>query len=148
MELNLNYNVMDAEPVKSEYDLLPRDWYLCKVDKAEVCESKSNPDNKYLKLELVIVGADYTGRRVWKNINFQNANKTAQDIGAAELKALISACGFSAPPRDTDMFIGNTVYARIVVEKGKDGYADKNTASDFKPVGTPVAAATNSKAPF
>lgn len=148
MKLDLGYNVFEAPLPERSFTLLPPDWYLFKIEKADDMTSKSNSDNKYLKLQLSVAGADYTGRKVFKNINYKNSNAEAEKIAASELRELMEAIGVREA--DPDLFIGRAVYGRVKIRKGGNGFEDQNDIAAFKAVDSaaPVSAPKTSSPPF
>ena len=110
---------------------------------------------KWIECEFTIVGGEFDKRKVWHNIFFdgdkknQNGVSGSKEIGLRTLRGIVdSAKGLS--PNDVspeanalrqipslEAINGMEICMKIAVEKGTNGYADKNKMM--------VALATNSK---
>lgn len=121
---------------KDDYGIIPPGWYPVEIKNVEIKPTKAG-DGKLMKVEFSIIGENYTGRRVWNNINFQNKSKEAQAIGQRQLGRLLLACGFDQNDRLTteQTLLGMQLDINVIIEAGKNGYEDKNIAKSFAKLG-------------
>lgn len=112
---NLNF-IENRESIvpPSTWELLPDGIYSAAVISAELMPTKKG-DGQYLKIEHQIYedGASYDGRRIFTNLNIQNQNEKAQEIGLGMLSALSRACGLVGIPENSDELLEKFHYIRV-----------------------------------
>lgn len=127
----LSFDASAVEPQEARsFDLLPKGEYL-----AEVMDSTMKPTAKggeYLELVVNILDGDYANRRIWDRLNLVNANETAADIARRALSALCHAVGVLQVTESEELH-GIPFVVCIGVERGKNGYDDKNKVTGYKP---------------
>lgn len=72
------------------FEPIPKGHYEAIILDTDVKETKRG-DGQYIAVTFQITEGEYTGRRVWQNLNVSNPNKQAEDIGRAELSSLCHA---------------------------------------------------------
>jgi hypothetical protein len=82
--------------------------YGCEIEEAMLKPTKKG-DGKRLELKLVVITGHGEGRSLFHNINVENPNPVAQNIGLSQFKELGTACGFARPPNFADEFVGKKV---------------------------------------
>jgi len=100
---------------------------------------------KWLPIELTIMGGNFDKRKVWQNIfvdgdaKDENGMSKARKIGLNTIKQMVDS-GFGISPKDESedaiakrasiqgihMINGMTVCCTLGIEKGNNGYADRN----------------------
>jgi|TARA_R100001440_G_scaffold68951_2_gene90617 hypothetical protein len=100
---------------------------------------------KWLPIELTIVGGDFDKRKVWQNIfvdgdaKDENGISKARKIGLNTIKQMVDS-GFNISPKDESenarakrasiqgvhMLNGMNISCTLGIEKGRDGYPDRN----------------------
>jgi hypothetical protein len=100
---------------------------------------------KWLPIELTIVGGAFDKRKVWQNIfvdgdaKDQNGISKARKIGLNTIKQMVDS-GFGISPKDESedarakrasvqgvhMLNGMNISCTLGIEKGRDGYPDRN----------------------
>ncbi|HAW75258.1 MAG TPA: hypothetical protein DCW74_05910 [Alteromonas australica] len=100
---------------------------------------------KWLPIELTVVGGNFDKRKVWQNIfvdgdaKDENGMSKARKIGLNTIKQMVDS-GFGISPKDEsenarakrasiqgiDMINGMTICCSLGIEKGNNGYADRN----------------------
>ena len=108
-------------------------------------KSSMTTSAKWLPIELTIMGGSFDKRKVWQNIfvdgdtKDDNGMSVAKKIGLNFIKQMVDS-GFGISPKDegedakakrasiqgVHMLNGMTISCTIGVEKGRDGYADRN----------------------
>jgi hypothetical protein len=121
------------------YDPLPPGWYSATIKSVEVRQTKAQT-GKYLAIRYDITGPTHQGRVIFGNINFQNPNPKAEEIGRGQLKDIMKCTGIDRVT-DTDQLIGGSLMIKLAIRKS-DEYGDNNDVKAFKPVdgATPMAA--------
>jgi hypothetical protein len=94
----LNFNAADVEPADNDFTPLPVGDYKMVVTESELKETKSNPNNKYLKFTFEVIDGKYKGRKVFENMNIVRAgnsdkDKTTMRIAQQNLSSLCRAVG-------------------------------------------------------
>lgn len=130
MLLDNEYNIDDLPEDDSNFELLPAGWYDATISEAEVCITKSG-SGQYVKLRLDIFGPTHEGRCVFSNININNHNPKAEEIGRKQLGAIMRALGLSRV-KDTDQLIGGNLKIKVGISPAKDGYEASNQVKAFK----------------
>jgi hypothetical protein len=150
---NLGFTVNRADlPVDSQSsDPIPAGWYTATITEAEVKDTKSGT-GRYIKLRFDVVGPSHQGRVVFTNLNIQNPNPKAQEIGHQQLGQLMAAVGIETLS-DTDQLIGATSMIKVSIRKS-DEYGDQNEVKGYKspggsqaPAPAPTASAPAASAP-
>lgn len=146
---------LDQLPTGEEFTPVPDGDYLCTVKGAEVKPTK-NGTGKLLKLQLEITGPTHAGRVIFDQINIQNANQVAQEIGLRQFGELMRATGV-ANVEDSQVFVGRSLSARVTTEHS-EGYDPQNRVKRYKPApggapqvtrpATPAAQPSASKPPW
>ncbi len=106
-----------------DYSPIPKGEYTIKCTEAEAKDTKSG--GEMIAATFEVVGGQYDGRKIWNNFNIHNSSEKAQKIGREQVASWARACG---KPNATsfDELLERKFIASIDIEKGKDGYADKN----------------------
>lgn len=128
----------DPGAVKDDREILPTGDYLAQVFESDLKDTK-NGTGKYLVLGWEIVSGALSGRKLWVNVNVQNANAQAQDIGQRELKRICEAVGVG-PIRNSEDLHFKPCMITVGIEKGEGQYADKNNIKGYKFYGPPSSA--------
>lgn len=122
------FDLNDYSAEQRNYDPLPKGDYLITCTEAEEKTTKSG--GTMIAATFEVVSGKYTGRKVWNNFNIHNNSEVAQKIGREQVAAWAKAAG---KPNATsfDDLIEKPFTAVIGIEKGRDGYADKNRIEGF-----------------
>jgi hypothetical protein len=132
--------VVDDLPVGNggTYEALPAGWYTATINGAEIKQTKSGT-GRYIAVRYDITGPTHQGRVIFSNLNIENANPKAEEIGRQQLRQLMEAIGL-AKLADTDQLIGGQVKIKLKVEASEQ-YGDKNQVAAFATTGKTVAPA-------
>lgn len=144
--------------IKSEdFELLKPGTYDVAVTGCEgPCESaRTNPTNpsehgQYLKIKCTVTSGEYAGRKLWMNNNIICFPKTlseadvrkcqtAMAVGARERKIMLDSVGKTGISDPAEL-VGASFKASVIVEKGTNGYKDKNVIKTVKPSSAPDSA--------
>lgn len=131
-----NYNGADHEPAQGDFDPIPVGDYEMAITGSEIKETKAGT-GRYIAFTIEILGPSHKGRKVWANINVENPNQQAVDIGLRELRSICDAVGL-AGFRDTSELHDRPFVGRIKHETF-DGKVREKVATWKKSGGyTPV----------
>lgn len=130
--LGMDFNPND-EPEREggSFEPMPAGDYDMQVVESDLITTQSG--GKMIKLTLEVTSGQFERRKVWENINIQNANPDAERIGRRALADLALAVGLPAV-RDTEELHFRPFRARLKVEPPKNGYDAKNKVSRFMPM--------------
>ena len=130
-------------------DLIPNGFVCWTVVVVRGLKTSPNTGSRYLDLELTIAeGQPNERRKVWVNVmdfTFETNSEGARNMGLAALQHMLESSGVFRPdqPESYQQFDGKgiediayaldqkSVAVRIKIEKGRDGYADRNTVGDW-----------------
>lgn len=134
MGIVLNFDATNVAPA-SPNEVIPAGWYPVMITGSDAKPTAAG-DGSYLALEMDIVGGDYTGRKLFTNLNLQNPNPKAVEIAYRELSAICHAVGV-IQCANSEQLHGRPLMAKVKVDAaglGKDGkqYEARNSVSGFK----------------
>jgi hypothetical protein len=141
-------------PSGGSYECLPAGWYTATIHSAELKTTKAGT-GQYIAVRYDVTGPTHQNRVVYGNINIDNANPKAEEIGRQQLRSLMESIGL-AKLTDTDQLIGGNVKIKLKVENDPQ-YGDRNQVNGFASVSgaaplkpsapAPAPAAKSSSAP-
>jgi len=141
----LNLGEMQEIPTMQDASVLPAGWYNVIVTESDVKDTKAF-DGKYLKLTVKVLKGDFKGRLVFLNINLENKNEIAKQIGLRQLGSLLKALGLPAI-NDTSSLHNIPFCLKLKIRK-QDGYDDQNEIAMITHEGDPKAEPTPTNSPF
>lgn len=135
--MSFKFSRHDIEEADDEFGLLDKGWYKAVIDRAEFKDTKKKTSGEAKKGLMLAIGYKLAGnealdgRYVWANLNIENDNPAAVEIGTDQLNKLLHATGieeFESP----DQLLERTVSIYVKVRKGTNGYEDSNEVSMVK----------------
>lgn len=112
------------EQSDNDFGPLPDGQYYAMVIDTEVKQTKRG-DGKYVSVAFQITSGKYKGQRIFTNFNIENPNEKATQIGRAQFKSFLSACGITESlhtETDYQKKINNkSLLLDVLNEMGKDG---------------------------
>jgi hypothetical protein len=118
------YNFDSSGVPDQTFDLVPAGWYVAEIVESEIKQTKAG-DGAYINFQWKLLGPSHAGRTVWEMVMIQHPNQEVVDIGQQKLASVTRATGRRAF-RDTGELHHHPVEIKVAVEKGKDGFDDKN----------------------
>lgn len=151
---SIDLNELPAKTVGS-FEPLPAGWYTATITQAELKDTKAGT-GQYIKLRYDITGPSHQGRIVFGNLNIQNPNPKAEEIGRADLGEIMRAIGLGKVT-DTDQLIGGQLGIKLAIKEDAQ-YGASNEVKGYKslsgsvapsatPAAAPAPAAAKSAAP-
>ena len=111
--MEFNPEDVDTSGMDNDFQPLKPAWYPAEIEHAEVVSKE--PDKSGLKLQFVVLGDAYSGRKVFGYINLKNPSTTCENIGKAELATLCTAVGCPGL-RSTDQLLTKTLMIKTAVK--------------------------------
>lgn len=128
---NLGIDLRQVDETQStNFEPVPNGIYSVQVTGSESKQNKAGTGS-FLKIEFTVVDRNYNGRKFWHNFNLFNPSEKAQNIGRAELKRCILACGLSDAVRDSSEMHGKMLRVKIAIADQGGEYGLQNVIKDF-----------------
>ena len=122
------------------FEPLPAGWYTAAISQSELKDTKAG-NGQYIKLRYDITGPTHQGRVVFGNLNINNPNPKAEEIGRQQLGEIMRAIGL-AKVTDTDQLIGGQIAIKLEVKQDPQ-YGASNEVKGFKSVSGSAAPAVS-----
>ena len=135
------FDLNEYESEERSYEPLPKGEYELKCTDAE--EKTTQKGGIMIAATFEVVSGKATGRKVWNNFNIHNDSEKAQRIGREQVSAWARACG-KPNATSVDELLERSFTAVLDIEKGTNGYSDRNRIVGY--VGKDSAPAVKSKA--
>ena len=129
--LDINFDDIPAqrEPQRKERELIPPGRYTARIVASEM-RTTTKGDGEYLQLTWSILGGDFDDKYVWQRLNIVNKSDRAQSIAKRQLKNLMNALNVEELD-DSEQLHDQPLDIDVVIEKGTNGYSDKNDVKGF-----------------
>ncbi len=127
--LSQSFDVADLPG--GNFEPLPAGWYSVTIAGAELKNTKAG-NGQFIAVRYDVTGPTHQGRVVFGNLNIQNPNPKAEEIGRQQLGELMRAIGL-AKVTDTDQLIGGNLQIKLDIKRDEQ-YGDKNEVRGFKAV--------------
>lgn len=130
--LSQSFDVADLpQSSGGNFEPLPAGWYSVTIAGAELKNTKAG-NGQFIAVRYDVTGPTHQGRVVFGNLNIQNPNPKAEEIGRQQLGELMRAIGL-AKVTDTDQLIGGNLQIKLDIKRDEQ-YGDKNEVRGFKSV--------------
>jgi len=117
------FDLNEYQSEERSYEPLPKGEYVLKCTDAELKDTRSG--GQMIAAAFEVVSGKYANRKVWNNFNIHNNSEKAQKIGREQVAAWARAAG-KPNASSFDELLERQFTAVLDIEKGTDGYADKN----------------------
>lgn len=109
-------------------------------------KTSQNTGSRYLDCEFTLVGGTDNGRKVWSIVMdplFEGNNDVSKEMGKKFLVRMLEASGLVTVGNEESYhrfanlqdlisaLSGQTVVIKVGIKKGTEGFADKNSVTDF-----------------
>lgn len=129
-QLGQTFDPTSHDTTQTEYSTLPLGIYKLEVTASDVVPTKAGTGT-ILKLTYdAIEPEEFKGRKIFANMNIENQNAVAQQIGQKELASLCRAIGLSELS-DSEELHFRAFTAKVGLEKPQEGYAQRNRIVRF-----------------
>ncbi len=136
---NLGFTINQADlpqDTGGDFAPIPAGEYTVRVSEASL-ETTKTGTGKYIKMRLDVVAPSHEGRVIFTNLNIQNPNPKAEEIGRQQLGSVMRAMNIPAVT-DTDQLIGGMMIVKVTVKQDEQ-YGPNNEVKAFKPAGSASA---------
>jgi len=121
------------EDTGNDYELIPPGKYRAIIESSEVKQT-SKGNGTMLSYVAMIIDGEFADRKIFGNMMLVHENEKAEEIGLRSLKQLKVAVGKPQSTKEEDLWEVPFV-AKVGIEKGKNGYEDRNKIVAFMPDG-------------
>ena len=125
----LNFDPSQYEP-EQDFSAVPGGDYVMSINASSMEQAKSNPNNAFLLLDLVIMDGEHKGRRAFDRLNLINTNETAVEIATRRLAAICNACSISQL-NDSVQLHGIPMLVSLDIEESPE-YSPKNVVRSYR----------------
>jgi len=135
----------DELPSGGAFEALPEGWYNVTIVNAEVKTTKAGT-GQFIALRMDVTGPTHQGRVIFTNLNINNPNPKAEEIGRQQLNQIMGALGLPTV-RDSDQLLGGNLAVKLAIKV--EGDDKKNEVKGFKAISgsAPPAPSTSASAP-
>lgn len=138
-QLNETFSVNTLpKSTNGNFEPLPAGWYTAIINGVEIKNTKAGT-GKYIAVRYDITGPTHQGRVVFGNLNTNNPNIKAEEIGRQQLRDLMVAIGLESFD-DTDQLVGGQLSIKLDVRESEQ-YGASNDVKAYKSNGAKMAAA-------
>ena len=95
------FDANQIEPRRS-FEPMPGGWYVAVITHSEKKKTKSRT-GELLQLTFQITNGPFINRLLWRWLNIENTNLTAQQIAKSELAEICSAVGVMTPNDSSEL---------------------------------------------
>ena len=137
----VGFNAKTVPPATGgAFELLAKGRYLAVCTESEI-KTNSAKTGEYLKLTFEIIEGSYKGRKLFDQLNIRHPNPKAVEIALSTLSQLCHAVDV-LEVGDSSVLHNIPVLLEVGIEKGRDGYEDRNRIYGYHNAkSAPVAAA-------
>jgi hypothetical protein len=116
---------------KKSFDVLPAGKYYVRCADAELKDTKAGT-GRYIKCKFMVEEGEYENRVIFMNVNIENPNPQAQQIGLGQLKAFLVASAYFNPDELGAVadLVGLKAVANVKIRKSEQ-FGDSNDISSF-----------------
>ena len=135
-DLDLGFDQLTVDPSAApSFELIKRGPYPAIVTGGTMKSGKKE-GSRYCVIEVTLLPeSGHGGRKVWGNFTTANVNAKAVAIGRAQVTAAFRAAGVQSSNLADLVAAQEPMMVTIDIEKGTEGYSDKNTIKGFEPMG-------------
>lgn len=127
----LNYTV-DVNETEASFDPVPADEYTAIIEASDYVDN-SKGTGKILKLTYQIIGdGQFSGRKIFENLNLENENKQAVEISRKTLNSIGVATGVTEI-KDSSLLHDIPMKINVTAKESKE-YGIQNRIKSHKPL--------------
>ncbi|MDR1086167.1 MAG: hypothetical protein LBP22_15235 [Deltaproteobacteria bacterium] len=129
--MGFRINVSGADSSDAPADVVPADDYTCLCRSVKQVESKSG--SRYISTVWKVTEGEYEGASIFGLFFFEGSDENFRERNKALMAKLLEACSLNLDV-DSDRLVGRKCVLTVTIEPAKDGYAEKNWVTNYKPV--------------
>lgn len=139
-DLGISFNRNEL-PEQDSFEPIPAAWYPARIVEAEPKDSKSG-NGQYINVQWEIMGAKFSGRKVFGRITTRNVNEVAEEIGRKQIRELMEATGLAVLNK-TEQLIGKTCEIKVSVSPATAQYEASNDIKRYRAAGGALPTASS-----
>lgn len=113
----IDFDIESYEPSKPKnFDPLPPGKYSVVISDSQMKVTKAGT-GEYLELTMLVLDAQYAGRKLWERLNVKNASKVAEEIARSQLNAIKEACGLYGKLQDTEQLHDTPFEVQLEIDR-------------------------------
>ena len=125
----MSFNAATVAP-SSAFDPIPAGWYVAKIVQSEIRQTNKK-DGHYIWLALQVLNTEHAGRVVFDNLNIDNPNPKAVEIGYGSLSAICHATDV-IDMQDTEQLHGIPIEVKVTIDPASGQYAASNSVKGYR----------------
>jgi hypothetical protein len=129
-ELGRTFNSQEHNTEQADYSTLPLGIYQLEVTASDVVPTKAGTGTILKVTYEVTAPEEFKSHKIFGNLNLENPNAQAAEIGQRELASLCRSIGISALTNSEELHF-HTFTAKVGLEKPQPGYSAKNKITRF-----------------
>ncbi len=129
MRLEQNFESTKYDDMIGAFDPLPAGDYLVRITETEIKITKAGT-GKYIKIVMTVLAGDFKNRKIFSNINIQNPNETAVEIGQQELATLCRAVHV-LQLQDTNQLHNIPFFVKVKIKRALGEYEASNRVVNY-----------------
>ena len=137
------FDLNEYEVEERSFEPLPKGEYELKCTEAE--EKTTQKGGQMIAATFEVVSGKFANRKIWNNYNIHNDSEKAQKIGREQLAAWARASG-KPNATSVDELLERSFTAVLDIEKGTNGYSDRNKIVGYVAKGSAPTPAAKPKA--
>lgn len=116
--IDFQFSGDDSQLKSNDFDRqpLPDGKYMVEVADADYRDN-STGTGSYVMVEFNVIDGEFSGRKLWSNLNIIHANEQAQEIGQQQMAKLCLATLGKPSCTDTDELIGRQLVVGVGLDK-------------------------------
>jgi hypothetical protein len=127
--MQFNFDATNIKPADA-FEPIPEGWVHAAIESHEAKQTKNNPQNAYVKLDLVVIDGEHKGRKFRDMLNLWNDNQQAVEIAQRQLSAYCHATGVIVI-QDISQLHGIPMYIKLGIKQDV-GYEPSNVVRAVK----------------
>jgi hypothetical protein len=123
------FNAATVAP-SSAFDPIPAGWYVAKIVQSEIRQTNKK-DGHYIWLAMQVLNTEHAGRVVFDQLNIDNPNPKAVEIGYGSLSAICHATDV-IDMQDTEQLHGIPLEVKVAIAPAEGQYAASNQVKGYR----------------
>ena len=136
---DLQFDATTVAPSTGTPDAVPAGWYKAIISSSEMKLTKDQ-QGSYLAITYTIIESDFSGNKIFDNLNLRNQSVKAQEIAYATLSAICHATGVMQMV-DSQQVHNIPMILKVSLDAAIDKYDASNSVKAIKSVSDPEALA-------
>jgi hypothetical protein len=129
--MGFRINVSGADSSDTPADVVPAGDYTCLCKSVKQMQSQAG--SNYIATIWKVTEGEHEGASIFGHFFFEGKDENFRQRQKNLMAKLLEACNLALAV-DSDRLVGRKCVLTVAIEPAKDGYAEKNRVSNYKPV--------------